>query len=661
MNYAALAALVLVVALSAGIFARRARLLVRLVRNGKPTARFDDVPARIRNEAVIALGQRKLLQRLLPGLMHAFIFWGFIALLPTIAMAMLAIVDRPATLPWLGQQGWFALLVDVFAVLVLTGVITTFAIRKIQRPERFKGSHTGEAELILLLIAGVVTTLLPWHATRIALSLNEWPAAWSPVSNALAQLMGGGPGTAVAERALVWAHVLIILSFLAYVPYTKHLHVFTAVVNVFFGRTRARGRLEPLRFDEEGPEEDMRLGSGTVADMTWKQIVDTYSCTECGRCQDVCPAHATGKELSPKLLIMALRDQLFAEGPGMLAAANSADGLTPLVPGAVSDDVVWDCVTCGACVHECPVSIEHIDHIVDLRRHLVMLESRFPAEAEPMLRDVERSSNPSGNSQSERAAWADGLGVRVLEPGDPAPEVLYWVGCAASFDPRARQTAVSTAKLLKAAGVDFAILGPRECCTGDPARRMGNEYVFQSLAEQNVETLNDVAAPTIITSCPHCFNTLSTEYPDFGGNYNVKHHTEFLAELVRDGRINPATGDTSITYHDSCYLARHNDVLEAPRALVAAVGKPVEMQRSGKRGFCCGAGGAHMWMEERGNQINEARAREAAETGAATLAVACPFCTVMLEDGVRTSGVELRVADVATLLAESIEPSAGGN
>jgi len=657
-SYAALAALLAAVALSGGIFARRARLLLKLVQKGKPAPRFDDVPARVRNETVIALGQRKLLQRLVPGLTHAFIFWGFIALLPTIAMAMIAIVDRTATIPWLGHQPWFALLVDVFAVLVLTGVITTLSIRIIARPERFKGSHLAEAVLILALIAGVVATLLPWHASKIALSLNEWPAAWSPVSNALSSFFDGDAGTAAAERVLVWAHVLIILSFLAYVPHTKHLHVFTAVVNVFFGRTKARGRLEPLRFDEDGPEEDMRLGSGTVADMTWKQIIDTYSCTECGRCQDACPAYATGKDLSPKLLIMALRDQLFAEGPGLLNAAGSGGGPSPLVPNAVSDDVVWDCVTCGACVQECPVSIEHIDHIVDLRRHLVMVESRFPVEADPMLRDVERSFNPSGKAQSERAAWADGLDVRVLEPGDPAPEVLYWVGCAASFDPRARQTAVSTAKLLKAAGVDFAILGPRECCTGDPARRMGNEYVFQSLAEQNVETLNGVSPMTIITSCPHCFNTLSSEYPDFGGHYDVKHHSEFLAELVRDGRINPVAGDTSITYHDSCYLARHNDVLEAPRELVAAIGKPIEMQRNGKRTFCCGAGGAHMWMEERGSQINEERVREAAETGATTLVAACPFCTVMLDDGVRTSGRELRVADVATLLAESIEPPA---
>jgi Fe-S oxidoreductase len=647
-----------VLAVAGGLFAHRALLLYRLVRMAKPSDRSGDVPARLRNEAVIALGQRKLLQRLGPGLMHAFIFWGFIVLLPTILMAMIAIADRGETIPWLGSQGWFALLVDLFCVLVLGGVVTAFAIRKIQRPARFEGSHMGEADLILALIAGIVSTLLLWHASLIALGLNEWPAGWSPVSNALSNLFGGGSGTHDAERALVWAHVLIVLSFLVYLPRSKHLHIATAVVNVYFGRTRARGRLEPLRFDEEGPEEDMRLGSGTVADMTWKQVVDTYSCTECGRCQDACPAWATGKALSPKLLIMGLRDQLFAEGPGILAAraAGEQPEMAALVPNAVTDDVVWDCVTCGACVRECPVSIEHIDHIVDLRRHLVMNEARFPAEAEPMLRDVERSSNPWGKAQSDRAAWAEGLGVRVLEAGDPAPDVLYWVGCAASFDERARTSAESTAKLLTAAGVDFAILGPREACTGDPARRMGNEYVFQAFAEQNVETLNETAAKKIVTSCPHCFNTLANEYPDFGGNYEVVHHSELLAELVREGRIAPSTGDRKITYHDSCYLARHNDVAAEPRELVAAVGQPVEMERSGKRTFCCGAGGAHMWMEERAGAINEERVREAAETGAETLAVACPYCTIMLDDGVRTSGRDLRVADVATLLAESVDP-----
>jgi Fe-S oxidoreductase len=548
-------------------------------------------------------------------------------------------------------------MVDLFAVLVLAGVIGAAIIRKVQRPKRFEGSHLGEADLILALIAGIVTTLLLWHASRIALGLNEWPAGWSPVSDALSNLFADNQTTEVLERAFVWAHVLIILTFLAYLPHSKHLHIATAAVNVFFASTRARGHLEPLRFDV--PDDEMRFGAGTVKDMTWKQTLDTFSCTECGRCQDVCPAWTTGKELSPKLLIMALRDQVFAEGPALVRTPDGEFEPAPLVPNAVKDEIVWDCVTCGACVRECPVSIEHVDHIVDLRRHLVMVESRFPSEAEQMLRDVERASNPWGKPQTERADWAERLGVKVLEPGDPAPEVLYWVGCAASFDERARTAAESTAKLLKAADIDFAILGPREACTGDPARRMGNEYLFQAYAEQNVGTLNESGVKKVVASCPHCFNTLRNEYPDFGGDYEVVHHSELLAELVREGRLEPSSNGNAITYHDSCYLARHNDVLEGPRELVEAVGEPVEMKRSGKRTFCCGAGGAHMWMEERAGKINEERAREAAETGADTLAVACPFCTVMLDDGVRQRGDELRVVDVATLLAESLEEDDG--
>jgi Fe-S oxidoreductase len=650
-----LIALLALIAMTGVLFGRRALLLVRLVQMGREVDRFDDIPGRVRNEVVIVLGQKKLLQRLLPGLTHAFIFWGFVALFPTIIMAMIAIVDKHSTIPWLGHQGWFGLLVDVFALLVLIGVIVAFYIRKVVRPARFQGSHMGEADLILGLIAGIVITLLLWHSTRIALGLNEWPADWSPISNALSNLFGTGTFTETAERVLVWAHVLIILGFMAYLPHSKHLHIFTAAVNVFFARTRSRGRIEPLRFDDpDVPDDEIRLGAGHVNDLTWKQVIDTYSCTECGRCQDVCPAWATGKELSPKLLIMGLRDHLFEHGPKVIAGADGTD--TPaLVPNAVTDEVVWDCVTCGACVHECPVAIEHVDHIIDLRRHLVMAEARFPAEADPMLRDVERSSNPWGKAQAERAAWTEGLDVRVLQPGDSPPEVLYWVGCAASFDERARASAISTAKLLKSAGVDFAILGPREACTGDPARRMGNEYVFQEFAQQNTDTLNESGVKKIVTSCPHCFNTLANEYPDFGGDYDVVHHSEMLSDLVREGRITPTQSDTKITYHDSCYLARHNDVIDQPRELVEAVGQPIEMERKGKRTFCCGAGGAHMWMEERGKPINEERVREAAETGADTLAVACPFCTVMLDDGVRTSGRDLRVADVATLLAESVE------
>jgi Fe-S oxidoreductase len=621
-----------------GLFSRRALFLTRLVLAGKPADRRDNVLARLEQEAVVVLGQQKLLQRLAPGLMHAFIFWGFLVLFPTIVIAMIGAVDKHETIPWLGRQGWFAALVDVFVILVLVGVAAAFWIRKVVRPKRFIGSHLGEADFILLMIAGVVLTLLGWHASRIATGLNEWPAEWSFLSNALSRAFDTG---ANFERGFVWAHLCFVLTFLAYLPHSKHLHIVTAAINVWFARTRQRGRLEPLRFDV--PDDEMRFGAGTVADLTRKEILDGFSCTECGRCQDACPAWATGKILSPKLVIMGVRDQVLARST------------EPIAGNGVPEEMIWDCVTCGACVEVCPVSIEHIDHILDLRRHLVMVESSFPAEAEPMLRDVERASNPWGKPQTERAAWAEKLGVRVLEPGDAAPEVLYWVGCAASFDERARVSAESTAKLLQRAGVDFAILGPRESCTGDPARRMGNEYVFQSFAEQNVSTLNDAGVTKIVASCPHCFNTLANEYPDFGGRYEVVHHTELLAELVREGRLTPSGGAGSITYHDSCYLSRHNDVRMEPRELVAAVGEPIEMKRTGKQTFCCGAGGAHMWMEERGKPINEERVREAAETGAETLAVACPFCTVMLDDGVRNAGKQLRVADVSTLLAESLD------
>jgi Fe-S oxidoreductase len=674
----ALPAIALDVALivSGALFVDRALLLYRLVRAGKPAARFDDVPRRARAEAVVVVGQSKLLQRFVPGLVHAAIFWGFLVLFPTIVIAMIGAVDPHATLPWLGSQGWYALTVDMFALLVLVGVLAAFVIRKVQQPPRFKGSHLGEADLILVLIAGIVCTLLLWHASQIAQGLNDYPAGWAPVSTSLAQLLTStvvpylewvapwtplsnliaplmsGPALVYLERAAVWAHVLIILSFLVYLPYSKHLHIAVAALNVYFGRTRARGRLEPIDFEK--PEAEVRFGSANVLDMTWKQMLDTMSCTECGRCQDVCPAYATGKALSPKLLIMAMRDQLMAEGPQALGA--DGHNPPPIVPNAVTDDIVWDCVTCGACVRECPVGIEHIDHVIDLRRNLVMVESRFPEEAGTMLRDVDRSSNPWGKPQADRTHWAEGLGVRVLQPGDRAPDVLFWVGCAPAFDERAKKAAISTAKLMQMAGVDFAILGPREACTGDPARRMGDEYTFQRLAGENVATLKDARVKRIVTTCPHCFNTIGNEYPDFGGQFEVVHHTEFLAELMREGKLTTIPSDRTITYHDSCYLARHNDVRSQPRELVAAVGQAIEMPRHGERTFCCGAGGARMWMEEkRGTPINHERVREAAETGAETLAVACPFCTVMLDDGVRETGAKLQVIDLATLLAEAVE------
>jgi Fe-S oxidoreductase len=363
---------------------------------------------------------------------------------------------------------------------------------------------------------------------------------------------------------------------------------------------------------------------------------------------------------------MNLRDHLFEQGPRLLEArATGADPEpVPLVPEIVDPEVVWSCTTCGACMQECPVEIEHVDHIVDLRRNLVMAESSFPSEAGALLRNLEGSGNPWGQPQAQRADWADGLDVHVLREGEPAPEVLFWVGCAASFDDRAKQVSREFAGLLAAAGVSFAILGPREGCTGDPARRMGNEYLFQTMAERNVDTLTSAGVTRIVATCPHCFNTLANEYPDYGGRFEVVHHTQLLAELVERGRLRPSREVSSLlAYHDPCYLGRHNGVYDAPRAGLSAVPgvRLAEMPRHRERGFCCGAGGSRMWMEERiGKRVNDERVDEAAATGADTIGVACPYCLVMLDDGARGRTRPLAVQDVAQVLARSVLPSPGG-
>ncbi len=648
------ALLAAVVAISIALAWRRASPRIATLRAARSDDRERGGPAteRAARELVEVIGQRKLFQRIVPGLMHAAIFWGFIVLLPTIAEAAIAIVDPEAHLPLIGGTKWFAWLVDVFAVAVLAGVLTAVLIRKVQRPDRFRGSHLEEADRILGMITAIVVSLLFWQATRIALGLTD---AEGPVSGWLADLAADtSSGTLEAtERILVWVHLLLVLAFLVYLPGSKHLHIVTAAPNVWLRRAGPRGRLEPLHIDLEVAEDDLRLGAAVATDLTTKQTLDLLTCTECGRCQDVCPAWATGKPLSPKLLIMDLRDHVLAEAP------SGEVELQPLVPNAVPDEVVWDCVTCGACVRECPVDIEHIDTIVDLRRNLVMAESRFPNEAGALLRGVEGpGENPWGQPASARLDWAQGLDVRVLAPGDPAPDVLFWVGCAGAFDDRAREATRSTVRLLQAAGVDVAVLGQRESCTGDPARRMGHEFLFQTLAERNVETLNGAGVTTIVASCAHCFNTLANEYPDYGGTYEVVHHSELLARLIREGRLSPSRGSVAATYHDACYLGRHNDRYDAPREVLgAATGSMEEMPRSRERSFCCGAGGARFWMEEGGDaRINETRFAEAASTGADIVATACPYCLVMLDDAANSAGGDgagPKVADVATLLARA--------
>src|ERR671914_278287 len=653
--------LLVLLALAGGLFLQRAWTLWQLIRLGRPVGRFDDLPKRVETEAVVVFGQRKLLQRLGPGVMHAFIFWGFLVLLTTILEVGGEVFDERFALPLIGRSGWLGLVQDVFAVLVIVGVEMAIYFRKVRRDERFKGSHLEEADFILLMILGIMLTLIGLNAVKIAQGLNESPAAWTPVSNLVAQpfeLMSPG-WQSFFHGLFLWSHIGLILGFLVYIPYSKHLHILTSFLNVFFTKTKPMGKLSPLKIDLETMEEGGTIGAATVQDLSQKQILDTFTCTECGRCQDVCPAWNTGKPLSPKLLIMNLRDHVFEQGEAILdaRAEGGEPEAVPLNPDVVEDEVVWDCVTCGACMQECPVNIEHVDHIVDMRRNLVMGESRFPQEAGALLRNMESAKNPWGVQQSERADWADGLGVRTLEDGR-APEYLYWVGCAASFDDRAKRIAQATARLLQRAGVPFAILGPRELCTGDPARRMGHEYLFQQMAEENVGTLNEVGAQKIIVNCPHCFNTIRNEYPDYGGTCEVIHHTQLLARLLDEGRLRPtAEVQALITYHDPCYLGRHNGVYDEPRRVLDRMPgvRQVEMHRHRERGFCCGAGGARMWMEERiGKRINNERTDEAASTGADVIGVACPYCMVMLDDGAKAKGGDLEVKDVAQVVAESV-------
>ena len=500
----------------------------------------------------------------------------------------------------------------------------------------------------------------------------------------------------VIETVFLLAQLAVVLGFLVFVTYSKHLHIITAPVNVLFSRRpdALRG-LEPMRsggkvldFEEADPDTGV-FGLGKIEDFTWKGLLDMATCTECGRCQSQCPAWVTGKPLSPKQVILDLRDHALAKAPYLLASSDEEreklpdavkfEAGRPLVGGAgengvIDPDVLWSCTNCGACVEECPVDIEHIDHIDGMRRHQVLIESAFPAEASGMLKNLENKGDPWGMGAARRLAWAEELGFDVpVADGklDDGVEYLFWVGCAGALEDRARKTTKAIATLLHTAGVNFAVLGPAETCTGDPARRIGNEFVYSMLAAQNIQTLNEAAPKTIVASCPHCFNTIANEYPQLGGNYEVIHHTQLLARLVGAGKLTPVTAiGEKITYHDPCFLGRHNKVFTPPREIMDQVPGVTaqEMHRCKNRGFCCGAGGARMWMEERtGKRISTERIDEALSTSPDTISTACPYCLVMLGDAVsakQASGEAsetLQVIDVAQLLARSVTPPPGGN
>jgi Fe-S oxidoreductase len=660
-----------VIVAAAALFVRRCRTLWALLSLGRDSpSRPQQWRQKLSQQLVVVLGQRKLLQWSLPGVMHALIFWGFVVLLTTIVEAFGSVYQDGFALPLIGHWGPLGLLQDVFIVAVAVGVGLAFSIRKLQRPGRFSGSHLGEADRILLAILAIMLTLLGARAAQIALGRFPYDNIWTPLSYSVARAIDGlsRPALDAIETVFTWWHSLLILGFLVFLTYSKHLHIVTAGLNVLFTSERPKGALAPMYLDFETMSEDDRLGAGTITDLSFKQLLDGMTCTECGRCQSQCPAWNTGKPLSPKLVIMDLRDELFRNGERLLQAKSGGNGvdLAPLNPEVVADEAVWDCTTCGACVQACPVNIEHIDAIVDMRRNLVMSESRFPREMQSALQNLESTANPWGRPPAERLEWMKGsprqteLKVPHISEA-PDAEVLLWVGCAGAFDERNRAVVYAFARLMEMAKISFAILGADESCTGDPARRMGAEHIYQMLAEQNVEQLEAAAPRRIVTTCPHCFNTIANEYPQFGGHFEVTHHTEYLAELVAEGRLEPQKEVAeSITYHDPCYNARHNDLVHGARKVLEAIPGATyqELHRHGHGTFCCGAGGGRMWMEERrGKKMNLERVDEAMASDSGTVAVGCPYCNIMLWDGVvdRGANEELAVTDVAQLLLRSVE------
>jgi Fe-S oxidoreductase/nitrate reductase gamma subunit len=646
------------IAVALVLFGRRVSFLVRLALRGQPAVRWDHVPARLGRVIVYVLGQARLIGGdFWPGLMHATIFWGFVILtLGTIEFFGKGVVES-FRLPFLSETPGYLILEDLFTVAVIAALAYATFRRLVTRPRRLTLSPEGL--VILLLIFGLMVTDLTTDACRILLA----PAPsdrWQFAGHALAGALGGLPHGAVTALFHVswWVHATLLLGFLVWLPYSKHLHVLGAPFNVFFAPLTPKGRSRTV--DLENAE---TFGVGAVTELTWKDLFDLYNCTECGRCTSRCPANMSGKQLDPKMLILNLQEHLLEGGPKLLGEASDGSGGAderPMVGGVITDNVLWACTMCRWCVDACPVFIEHVPKIVDMRRWLVLTESRFPAELQPAFRNLETNGNPWQMSWETRTDWAKDLGVRRMSDVKEA-EYLYWVGCYGSFDERNKKVARAFVKLLQAAQVDFAILGNEEKCTGEPARRLGHEYLYQTLVQGNIETLKSYRFQTIVTACPHCFNTIRNEYPDFDGRFKVIHHSQLLDDLVRGGRLRVSQeGGERITYHDACNLGRYNGVYEEPRrALASATRTPLaEMRLSRSRGFCCGGGGGRVWMEElEGRRVNQLRVEQAMEVNPDILASACPFCLTMFEDGVKAKEVadRIKTQDIAEILAERLE------
>lgn len=641
-----------------GAFAWRARRLYQYLRLGRDESRTDRPLRRLRDELVIYLGQRKLLKRpyLIRGLAHAFIFWGFIVI--TIGTVDLFLSGTfGLRVPGTGSAV-FAWTVDLFAVAVIASIALAFARRLFFPPPRLHVALDGY--LILGGIAFLMVTLLLFEGAGITAELVERGFTPPPLAGLFAPYLPAAAAQAI-YAASWWAHLIGIAAFAAYLPHSKHLHIVTTLPNVLFRSSRPRGALEPIGDIEERES----FGAATLHDFSWKQLLDGYTCTECGRCSDQCPALATGKPLDPQKIVLDVRDQLLREGPAMLRDP-SATGSPPSEWGQAKHDELWACTTCVACIEACPVTIEHVDKIVDMRRYLTMMASAAPPEAQRALANIERAGNPWGQPPDARSEWAADLAVPTIAER-PDAEYLYFVGCAASYDRRNQKVARALVAILRAAGVSFAILGREETCNGDPARRIGNEYLWQQQARRNIEAFDRRGVRKVIASCPHCFNTIAHEYPQLGGRYEVVHALQLVRKLIDEGRLklegNAASAASElVAYHDPCYLGRHNGVYDDPRAVLDAVpgAQRVEIAPYHReRGFCCGAGGGRMWMEERiGQRINHRRVEQllALDVKASKVASGCPFCLIMLDEGVGAKGVQeqVRPVDVLELVAERL-------
>jgi Fe-S oxidoreductase/nitrate reductase gamma subunit len=616
---------------------------------------------------------RTLLRDGAAGLMHSLIYFPFMVLF-AVTVVLETNHQMPEKLKFLhgGVYQAHALVAEVAGVLFLTGVIWALVRRYVQRPYRIRIKSRPEHAVILanFLLIGVTGFLI--EGLRIAMAGRPDFERWSVVGYAIAPLFDT-MGHREAWHQVLWAvHFFGFSLLLILLPTTMLRHMFTSPLNMYLrDRDRPKGAMKPMPNLMETELES--FGANAIEDFTWKQLLDTDACTMCGRCTSVCPAHATGKPLDPREIVLKVGTVMAATHPsGDVSPPIGVDSDITVTANSVFERItaeeIWACTTCKACDEICPVNIEILDKILDMRRYLSLMESNFPTELGTAYRSMENQENPWGMSQGERADWAQGVPEEVPIVDGTSPfdhEYLYWVGCAGSFDDKNKKVTVATAKLLHRAGIDFAILGPSEKCTGDPARRSGNEYIFQMLASQNVETLNGMGVKRIITQCPHCFNTLANEYPQLGGTYEVVHHSQFLEWLISTGKLD--MGDASleerVVYHDSCYLGRHNDVYLAPRRVLGSLKgiEIVEAPRSGNKGMCCGAGGARMWMEEHtGKKVNTERSQELLATGASRIATACPFCYIMIDDGTKENGRDdVVVQDISMHLIDALEGRTG--